>query len=193
MMSCCNHRRFTITNVKLTVKMRKMVTIADNDSRVLVHETANLCVYHVNNLSLTIFRNKIHGFCSKFIHVTGTRCHCEIEHHVLETISSVSNAEAADCEFMKIGSISFTYKTCPGLKSRFLKMSPLFYQKHDVRIPRRFPALVLKKLHLNITGLLFNSGHLIGCGARRPQQIYDFIDKFNQLVGDVDRLLISEG
>ena len=72
-------------------------------------------------------------------------------------------------------------------------MSPAFYQAHDVRIPRKFPGLVLKKLHKSTTGLLFNSGHLIGTGARRPQQIFEFIAKFNNLVAEVDAMLASEG
>lgn len=193
MAPCCNHKEFTITNIKMTLKMRKLVVFADDDPRILIHETNNIRVHHVNSLSLTVFRNKMHGFQSKYIHVTGTRCYCEIEDHVLQSIVDVSNIQLEDCEYIKVGSISFTRKICSGLKSRFLKMSPAFYQMHDVRVPRKFPALVLKKLHKNISGLLFNSGHLVACGARRPRQIFEFIDKFDQLVDEVNSLLAPEG
>ena len=193
MAPCCGHKNFSITNVKLTLKMNKLVVFDDNDPRILIHETNNIRIYHVNCLSLTVFRSKDHGFQSKYVHATGTSCYCEIEGHVLQSIVDVSNIRHSDCEYIRVGSISFTHKTRLGLKSRFLKMSPAFYQTHDVRIPRKFPGLVLKKLHKSTTGLLFNSGHLIGTGARRPQQIFEFIAKFNDLVAEVDALLASEG
>ena len=190
---CCNHNIFRISNIKLTVKSQYSILMNDDLSHVLVHEVPNLRIIHVNGLAISFFRKKNSGFSSQYAHITGSKCFCEIEGYVLETLALVTNFNVEHCLYMRIGTVAFNFKVSKNLKSRLLKMSPQFYQRYNVTIPQRFPGIVIKKLYGNISALVFSSGSAVCVGAKRINQIYEFQKRFDIMACEIDSLLKSEG
>ena len=189
---CCTSTRFRISNVKVSVHSVKLITINyPLNNSALIHDTANIKIVHFQNLAFSFFKKRSTGFSTPTVHITGLTCLCDAS-DLLNILAEFTDFEPCDCLYLKVGTISFSFSVEPGLKSKLIKMSSQFYNKYDFRVPTRFPAVIVKSLYGGASTSIFNSGCAISCGAKRLGEIYRYLDKFDQMVQDVNTMLKNE-
>jgi TATA-box binding protein (TBP) (component of TFIID and TFIIIB) len=92
-----------------------------------------------------------------------------------------------DILYVKIGTISITFHVPLGLKSLAVNMNRSFFTPFRMRIPHRFPGIILKGPG-NVSCSVFNGGKAIACGFKRLGQIQLFLDTFRNLFETIIKL-----
>ena len=175
--SCCTNG-FNLTNVKVTLVSQcdASVNAHSPPSGFLDHYKSNVRIVRYCGYTYSFFREP-----TRKIHVTGMKCLCSIN-GAIDTLCTFTSLVETDIRCVKIDTMSISFQVPKKLKQKFLNIGTRFINEFEIRVPARFPAIILKCSQSSVSASIFNSGEAVACGFKRFGEVCTYLDRFDDAI-----------